>query len=655
LSFGVAIEDRSLRVPEVDPAARFVVLVSEGKGAREIWSRELRPVERPEDRGWHDVEVVLGDLSGSTVDLLLVTESADRVHGVWTAWSDPVLRSEHVAPSPASRMIVETDLLDEAVPAEVARRETSSREDCRQRWTLEVPEEAVLDFAGQVLSNQDAPEGSIGPVELGLRIGGMTVYERRVSSAESIITLTGAVSLDPWAGDTVDLEFELCDVGAGNAMVWTKRLWLARAEDVPRSSSDAGPNLLLVMVDTLRADHLGLYGYERDTSPTLERLAQESRVFDRAISQSSWTLPAVASLLTGDTPPEHGVIEGVPLKTPTSTIGERLQAEGFTTFGFSANPLVGRLEAMHRGFEAFVQVPFAPAELVNRMFLDWLVENDENRWFSYLHYIDPHSPYAAPPPWNERYTEGCRTPFTRGFELQELSDAVNFGKGSVEYSSDDIDCLVNGYDGEIRYWDDQFGRLLASLEERGLLEDTIVVVTSDHGEEFLEHQRLGHGYHLYEESVRVPLLIRAPGRLEPVRHSAPVESRHLKEAVLFLLGLAPTGTDGGPLLTESFERDWRVFSHTTESWVIGEGYTTLGAVRGPRWSYILRPGDGADELYDREVDPEERTDRSEENPEVRSEYREALEQWMSRGTPHSETRGLDDQTLERLRALGYIR
>jgi arylsulfatase A-like enzyme len=654
LRLGFGLEDRALRVEGPGKGARFAVAAAEaGAPPRELWAAELNPGARPEDRGWHDVEIALDELAGRAVNLWLITEALGSPAGSWTAWSDPVVVSRGSAAGfdgvPVRAVTLVKDLFEGAEAA--ASRESA----CRFTTRIEVPDGGALDFAGQVLSDEDDPTVRLGPVRLQIVIDGETIHERQISSAQSIMTLAGTVPLERWKGTSVDLEFELCDVGNDNTLAWAKRLWLTRAREVPRATSQDGPDLLVLMVDTLRADHLGAYGYGRDTSPTLDWLAEDSRVFDRAISPSSWTLPSVASLLTGDAPVVHGVIEGVPLRTPSATIGEALQEAGFTTFGFSANPLVGRLEGMHRGFETFLQVPFAPAEEVNRVFLDWLADHEGARWFAYLHYIDPHSPYAAPAPWNDRYTEGCRTRFTQGFALQTLSDAVNFGKEPVEFEAGDIACLMDGYDAEIRYWDDQLGRLLGVLKNRGELDDTVVVVTGDHGEEFLDHDRLGHGYHLYEESIRVPLVIHASGRLAPDRKSEPVETGALKEALLSLLNLRSGGGEGGALLAPAGDGEPWVFSHTTESYVIGKGYTTLASVQGPRWKYILRPEDGSEELYDLESDLAERSNLAASEPEIRERYRETLEAWLSGGTPRSETRGLDDRTLEKLRALGYIR
>jgi arylsulfatase A-like enzyme len=632
---------------------RFVVEVARpAQEARALWSLDVRAT----DQRWHDVEIDLSDFAGETLDILFSTEDLGDPLGDRAVWSHAVLRSRGgssaLARAPVRRSAIVQDLLAAGSPG-IASPAVAADEPCRRRFRIPVSAGMGLDLAAQVLRDPESRSHLLGPVMLGVKVDGRSLYRRRLQSAESIITADQQLSLDDYAGRVVDLEFEFCNASLGEPVLWAERLWLTRIEETPRLTRTSGPNLLLLMVDTLRADHLGLYGYERDTSPNLDRIARDSLVIERAVAHSSWTLPSVASLLTGLSPLEHGVVEGTPLGAASETLGEAVQRAGFTTFGVSANPIIGRLEGMHRGFETFLQIPWSRAEHLNELFLDWLGGKRDARWFAYLHYVDPHATYEAPPPWRDRYTRGCRTPYTGA--LEALSETVNFGRDQAPFGMADIDCLRDGYDGEIRYWDDRLGRLFDSLEQSGQLEDTIVVVTSDHGEEFLEHGNLGHGFHLYDETLHVPLLIHAPARLKPERRAGPVGTLHLKQAALWLLGLAPDGSDGGPLLSGNGAAQAPVFSHTTEAFRVAEGYTDLASIRDARWKYILRPVDGIEELYDLERDPDETANRVQQEPEIRSRYREDLQEWLALGRPHSRTRLMDIDTIEKLNALGYIR
>jgi len=654
LRFGFGLDERHLL--RLSDGARFVIRLSDPSGAtEEAWSGSSDPLRREGDRRWQDVEVDLGRWAGQTVDLILSVEPGGNPYGDWAAWSNPVIRSPgeavELSTAPIRRRLVERDLLDAAETPDA-----DANGSCVQRVSLEVPPAAALDLGAQVLRDEAGPEGVLGPVRFAVRVDDATLWSRELTTGESILTVTETIPLDDYAGREVELSFEVCDVGQHNSLVWARRLWLTRSEATPRQPASAGPNVLMLMVDTLRADRLGTYGYGRPTSPELDRLAGESLVFEQAISQSSWTLPAVASLLTGQPPIEHGVIEGVPLPPRDATLAELLQAGGVTTYGFSSNPIVGRLEAMHRGFESFAQVPFVRADQVNGLFTDWLEEHRGLRWFAYLHYMDPHSPYDAPAPDGERFTAGCQTPFADGGALQALSEAVNLGVREAEFDDDDIACLSARYDGEVRYWDAELRGLLAGLKRLGVLDDTIVIVTADHGEEFMEHGQLLHGYQLYEESIHVPLVLWGPGRIPAERRPEPVETRSVFTTVLELMGVA--GGDRGPLSLLDAGRDpaATTFSHTTEAFIKGHGYTALAAVRDARWKYILRPEDGDAELFDLQGDPGEKTDLEERTPEMRDRYRGLLDEWLS-GARHDtiQIRGMDLDTLEKLRALGYIR
>lgn len=656
LSFGIGLEDR--RIQAYSDGVGYSVRIRGDDGTeQEVWTGAI-DTEDLERRRWLDVEVDLGRWAGRTVDIVLETTPHQSQTGDWAAWSNPVIRSgggpADAALPPVVRHRVVRDLLVDSAPLEPSEPGGAA---CLRRVRFVVPQRASLDIAAQILRDSQGPPGPLGPIRLELTVDGQPLVQRDwVTHGDSIITFSETVSLEPFAGQTVDLGVELCDRGLGNTLTWSTRLWLTSAETRPRQRVGDGPNLLFVVVDTLRADHLGTYGYSRPTSPELDRLAGESLVFDKAISGSSWTQPAVASLLTGRSPIEHGVIEGVPLPARYEVLAERMQAAGLSTFGFSANPIVGRLEAMHRGFETFSQVPWSRAGEVNQVFGDWLEDKAGLRWFAYLQYIDPHSPYDAPGEDGARFTAGCQSAFLHPARLDRLSNFVNFGGERVDYTDADIDCLLAHYDGEIRYWDTAFGELLNDMRRRGVLDDTIIVVTSDHGEEFMEHGRILHGYQLFDESIRVPLIVWAPGLVSAGRRLGPVETRDVYSTILDLLDLPPDPDGPESLLDRGMDLGQKTYSHTTEAYVPQLGYTVLAAVRDGRFKYVLSPHDQRHALYDLQADPGEQVDRAGDDPEARGAYGGALEAWLA-GAPadSQQIRGIDPGTLEKLRALGYIR
>jgi arylsulfatase A-like enzyme len=314
-----------------------------------------------------------------------------------------------------------------------------------------------------------------------------------------------------------------------------------------------GPNVVLVTVDTLRADHLGCYGYPRPTSPFLDGLAREGTLFRDASASAAWTKPATGTILTGLHPSRHGALyHGSLLHVPEGerTLAEAFREHGYVTAGFVANPNLKKVFAFDRGFDAYFDAPVEDTltlacirgtwfgrllmELLrhqfnwnyendvsrmNREVLAWLEKNSHQRFFLYAHYIDPHIPYDPPARYREEFEQA------HGLAL------FNERKRLVG---------IDRYDGEIRYTDDGLRELVEKLRQLGAWENTLFVLTSDHGEEFFEHGVLGHGFSLYQEVVRVPLVLRGPSVPAGVVVEAPVQILDLAAS---LLDLAGTGVD----------------------------------------------------------------------------------------------------------------
>jgi hypothetical protein len=254
------------------------------------------------------------------------------------------------------------------------------------------------------------------------------------------------------------------------------------------------PNIIILLADTLRADHLGKNGYSRNTSPVLDNFAAENVDFTYAVSPSSWTIPSVASLFTGLYPSAHGVMprnrETISkLNDDFETLAEALKKEGYSTAAIAANFLVSAKFGLDQGFEQFDTARGETAERITKRAINYLdhAKSLKNPFFLYVHYMDPHHPYQPPPPFNKMF-------------------AGPLGSYSPEVMAD-----ISLYDGEIRFTDTQIGELLSWLKKQGLFENSIVIITSDHGEQFGERGHLGHGNKLFSEEVRVPLMISAKG------------------------------------------------------------------------------------------------------------------------------------------------
>jgi arylsulfatase A-like enzyme len=307
------------------------------------------------------------------------------------------------------------------------------------------------------------------------------------------------------------------------------------------TAHDAGAPLVVVyLVDTLRADHLPLYGYARDTAPELTKFARDGVVFDQAIAASSWTKPSVASLFTSLLPRDHGCVRFyTPLDPGLVTLAERLRQSRYGTGAVVVNPHVGAKNmAFDQGFDQFEVLPVGRrAGPVVDAALAFLDARRGQPTFLYVHTMDAHAPYQPPPPFDRRFPplppagrEAAR-PFR---DYQEPAD---------------LDRIVSQYDGAVAYGDQEFGRFVRGLRERGLYERATIVFVADHGEEFLDHGGWDHGRTLFDELVRVPLVVKYPrGREAGRRVARQVQLVDVMPTILKSQGLpVPAGIVGRPL------------------------------------------------------------------------------------------------------------
>jgi len=325
--------------------------------------------------------------------------------------------------------------------------------------------------------------------------------------------------------------------------------WELRVEQpvpVPRqAASRTRPNVLVLMVDTLSARHMSLYGAARPTTPALADFAQRGTVFERAVSAASWTLPSVATHLTGLPPNTHGVLGDSRsyLMDGLTTWPEMLRQSGLAGLAVVGNPLVCQGGNFQQGFETWVQANEENADQLNARLLEWLDGPlADGRWFAYVHYMEPHAPYSAPGPARERFTNGYqeRRSFAGNLPGQLQREEI------PPFQPDEQQHIVDLYDGEVAYFDAAFARLRDALSNRGLLENTIVVLLADHGEELFQHGRLGHGFSLHGEQIEVPLLLAGPG-VPTARVPEQVGTAGLANTLLLLAGVQPL-PDGAPAL-----------------------------------------------------------------------------------------------------------
>ena len=319
---------------------------------------------------------------------------------------------------------------------------------------------------------------------------------------------------------------------------------------LPRVGRPQRPmSVLLISVDTLRADHLGIYGYDRPTSPWLDSFAKGAAVFDNATTPRTCTTPAVSSMLTGLYPHRHGVREIYQRLGPDPvTLAEILRAAGYETAAFVSNYVLRRdFSGFDRGFEVYddrfpTREPDRPVhERVAKDACDaareWLEREHRRPWFAWVHLMDPHRPYRPP----ERFFE------PRGF--RPLPPDLHLSKS--ETGIDNLEEFIARYDGEIRFADRELGRMVGALESSGVLSDALVLFTADHGEEFGEHgQWLGHGTNVFEPCAHIPFVLRTPdGAGAGARVRAPVSLVDVVPTVLEAIGLhASVEMDGSSVL-----------------------------------------------------------------------------------------------------------
>ncbi len=426
-------------------------------------------------------------------------------------------------------------------------------------------------------------------------------------------------------------------------------------------------NVLIYLVDTLRADKVGPYGSPRPVTPYLDALAAEGTVFENAVAQSSWTRASTASLLTGLWPRRHGANRRRDsLSEDAVTLAELLGEAGYRTLAVVGNPNVARTFGFGQGFDDFRFLGKRnDSHRVNEALEDWLdeLEDDPRPFFLYVHAIDPHDPYKPAQEFRERFAPEVPARFAH--RSHEILRDLRLGR--VEVTPQVIERLLALYDGEIAANDHYFGLLLQELRDRGLDRDTVVVFVSDHGEEFYDRGGWTHGRTLNAESVRVPLVIRFPGVAQGRRVEPTVQQVDVVPTLLSYLGLpVPAGLDGDDLMPwlrdeEGGPQPERpVFLYLELDQVRrSQRETVRVAVIEGEWKYVRAlegPDAGLRELYRWREDPCERNNLVRERP-VLGGWLDTLasERLLdTTGALAADEALLDPEIEESLRALGYI-
>lgn len=412
----------------------------------------------------------------------------------------------------------------------------------------------------------------------------------------------------------------------------------------PFNSPSEGPlaarprnNVVLIMLDTVRADHLSCYGYARSTTPNLDRLAGQGVLFQDAVAPTSWTLPSLASVLTGLLPHQHGANWQEALDPHPITLAEIMKSQGYQTAAFNANSDFGlagwRLDKgfdvyadahnwlrhnlaitfagqslyqlLFREFVSFNEFDHLDAEQINRQVFDWLDHRSGQPYFLFINYMDAHRPYVPPAPYDRRFGRIPRR------ILWNLSYALRDGHLGKPASAHDRQDIIDSYDNSLSYLDEQIARLINKLMTSRDAAKTFVIVAGDHGESFGEHGTYDHGWNLYREVLHVPLIVAGPGIPAGRRVERPAALRELFPTVI---QLALESADL-PIRRASLSRFWATgnIPETSEApviselslWTRDEGQTAVMSLWDARWHY-LRYSSGREEIFDRQADEAEK-------------------------------------------------
>jgi arylsulfatase A-like enzyme len=435
----------------------------------------------------------------------------------------------------------------------------------------------------------------------------------------------------------------------GKAVLGTT-ITLDPVPDVPEAKQ-----IILITLDTTRADHLALYGYDRNTTPHLAAMAsKEGIAFERAYASSPWTRPSTASLMTSLSPKSHGVESprhaigsGVP------TLAAALRADGFRTAALVANVYAGLSLNLHSGFEEFWQTPGFVVGSIKVLALDWISLHASQPFFLYLHLIDPHADYKPPGGFEEEFTDPeYDGPFTGHFE-----EMLSFRSKERQLPQADLGYVVGLYDGEIAYADHQLGLFFDAIRERGLWDDMLVIVLADHGEEFEDHGGVGHCRTLYEELVRMPLLVKLPGGRPTGFLARVAEHARIIDVAPTILQLAgspmPSAFQGESLIDgmRGLPADRDVYVRTRGC----DGRHPLKEAVVHDHFKLIQSAGGSTELYDLVDDPKETRDLTGDEPELVERMRSRLNELASEAkTSRPNVKAPSATETAQLRALGYL-
>ena len=554
------------------------------------------------------------------------------------------------------------------------------------RWELKVPEVAVLGFAIGIEDRAKIRGGAgvLFEVDVIVDSEAQTLFSRHLFQSSRKAErrwMEVKVPLTPYGGSKVGLRFRTSPALGRRPPPHPTDRWAAWANPrvfVSRDEQDRirGPDVILITVDTLRPDHLGCYGYKRDTSPAIDLLAADGVLFENAFTPLNRTVPAIAALMTGLYPRANTVMTmGSKLPAEQKTLAKWLKELGYVT-GAVTTRNASRRSGLQQGFDMY-RDNFRPgsrnrAEHLAPRASDWVSEHRDLKFFFWLHLIDPHFRYSPPAPYNRLFDSN----FQGTFSLYDRLDRKEVTLGQVYFkndlSRDEVHDAVALYDGEIRYADDVLKAFLARVKAMGLYENALIVFASDHGESLGEHDFFfEHGEYLYDATLRIPLIVKFPrSRDRGRRISGKVMIMDIMPTVLSAAGVVDLpplhGHDLSLYLDNEREAHPVCFAETGRNKFPENPRRYIDGLAG-NWVSIRdgdfklikipRPTEADYELYNIAADPGETKNLYRPDDDMAQDLARRLEEWLSsfemRSDPKEGSK-LDSETKRLLRSLGYM-
>ncbi len=433
------------------------------------------------------------------------------------------------------------------------------------------------------------------------------------------------------------------------------------------------PNVLLILADTLRADHLGCYGYDRQTSPNIDKFAEECLFFEQAFSPSPWTKTTVGSIMTSLYPHEHKAFRWADdLSNVQLTLAEIFRNKNYRTFSAQANRIITSRYGFHQGFQVYKEMLNDLAENLTDEFLTWLNRKKKRPFFAYLHFMDTHYPYHVP----EDYTRTFSRKGQSHLNLNELVSQDIRLLTEMGMPQSDKDHIVNLYDDSILYFDIHFNRILDALRANQMWDNTIIILSSDHGEEFWDHGSFEHGHTLYNELLHVPFLFRYPSILPAKKVPYPVQLIDLFPTILSLAAIdfeqKISGKDLLPAILNDrdpkrviyfegllrggekrgvYKDGWKLIQNTTERY-----NSSFFELLGKLTKFIYPELEKEYELYDIREDFIEAYDLFNRRTDIFSETKRLLQVFMRDNLLLQEEKQRQlNEKLKDFKSLGYIK